>query len=289
MNRDFLISPTTEFFAVIGDPLGHSLSPLIHNSAFRELGLNYVYLACPVQNLKDALLGMRALGNFRGLSVTIPHKVEVMKYLDDLGETDRAIGAINTVIKENGKLRGFGTDGPGALKALHHGGCNPKGKNILFLGAGGAARAIAFTLATEVAPQSITILNINGKKAQNLAEEIFQRSGVRTFGLEMNDANLAKAMEEAQVVVNCTPLGMSPNVEETPVPKDFLRKGQTLFDVVYNPLKTRLLRDGESLGLLTISGVEMFINQAVLQFEAFTGQDAPVEIMRQVVMEALER
>ncbi len=289
MNRFFPISPTTQVCAVIGEPLKHSLSPLIHNAAFRELGLDYVYIAFPVQNLRDAMVGMGALGNFRGLSVTIPHKVEVMQYVDHLNERDRSVGSINTVIKNGNELHGLGTDGPGALKALENGGFDSRDKRVLILGAGGVARAIGFTLALESSPKSISILDIDAHKSRNLARHISANSGVQALGMEMNDENLSVTMEEGELIVNCTPLGMSPNMEESPVPARLMRKGQTLFDVVYNPLNTRFLRDGESLGLLTISGVEMFINQAALQFEAFTGRDAPVEVMRQVVMEALER
>jgi len=289
MNSESFISTKTQFCVVIGDPIGHSLSPLIHNAAFRELGLDFVYLACRVEDLEGALKGMKALGNFKGMSITIPHKIGAIDFVDELHEVDRHIGSINTVIKEEGKLIGFGTDGPGACKAITNSGFDPGGKNILMLGAGGASRAIAFTIADQHSPAKMDLLDINGDTAQSLASDINKQSGFSPRGTVMNEENLAASMEEADLIINCTPLGMHPDVETTAVPDKYFRKGQSFFDIVYNPLKTRLLKDAEKAGLNTISGVEMFVNQAVLQFEAFSGCDAPVEVMRRVVLEALEK
>ncbi len=282
------ISPKTQFCALIGNPVGHSLSPAIHNAAFTATGQDFVYVACPVEDVKNALAGMRALGNFRGMSITIPHKIAAMDYVDEIAEVDRAIGSINTVICEDGKLVGLGTDGPGALKALTDAGVGLAGKNLLMLGCGGAARAIAFTLARQTSLAELIMLDINQELLQGLTADL--RSGTETVinSAVLDDSSLAAAMGKADVIIHCTPIGMHPKEDVSLIPSGLFRRGQVVFDVVYNPLETKLLKDAKECGLQTVSGVEMFINQAVLQFEQFTGIDAPYEIMRQVVLESLE-
>jgi shikimate dehydrogenase len=287
MKRVGSISPKTQLCAVIGNPVEHSLSPAIHNAAFAGLGLDFVYAAFRVEDVAAALAGMRALENFRGMSVTIPHKIEVMKHVDEIPEVDRRIGSINTVINEDGRLRGFGTDGPGALRALKGAGVDVKGKSVLMIGAGGASRAIAFTLAEQGAPAGITILDIDRKVLEGLASDLAEGTGRKIESALMGPDSLAAAMEGADLIVNCTPVGMHPKTDGTPVPADLLRPGQVVFDIVYTPLKTRFLREAGEKGLLTVSGVDMFIFQAVLQFEQFTGAEAPEDVMRRVVMEHL--
>jgi shikimate dehydrogenase len=281
------ISPRTQLCAVIGNPVEHSLSPAIHNAAFAELGLDFVYTAFRVDDVAAALAGMRALENFRGMSVTIPHKIEVMNHVDEIPEVDRRIGSINTVINEGGRLRGFGTDGPGALRALKGAGVDVNGKSVLMIGAGGASRAIAFTLAEKAEPAKITILDIDGKILEGLAADLAKGTGRKIESALMGPDSLAAAMESADLVVNCTPVGMHPKTDASLVPADLLRPGQAVFDIVYTPLTTRLLREAREKGLLTVSGVDMFIYQALLQFEQFTGSEAPEGVMRRVVMEQL--
>jgi shikimate dehydrogenase len=287
MKRVGSISPKTQVCAVIGNPVEHSLSPAIHNAAFAELGLDFVYAAFRVEDVAAALAGMRALENFRGMSVTIPHKIEAMKHVDEIPEVDRRIGSINTVINEAGRLRGFGTDGPGALRALKGAGVDVNGKSVLMIGAGGASRAIAFTLAEQAGPGRIAILDIDGKILEGLAEDLAKGTGTKIEAALMGPDSLAAAMEGADLIVNCTPVGMHPKTDNSPVPADLLRPGQAVFDIIYTPLKTRLLREAGERGLLTVSGVDMFIYQAVLQFEQFTGSKAPEDVMRRVVMEQL--
>ncbi|MBP1729062.1 MAG: shikimate 5-dehydrogenase [Deltaproteobacteria bacterium] len=287
MMPDGTISPATRLCAVIGNPVAHSLSPALHNAAFNALGLDFVYVAFRVEDLKSALAGMRALENFRGLSVTIPHKLEVIDYLDEVAEIDRAIGSVNTVISENGRLYGCGTDGPGALKALHDAGVPLAGANILMLGAGGAARAIAFTLARCATPDRLVILDINRQLLDGLTTDLQASTGTAVEGGALDPAMIAARVAAADLIINCTPVGMHPHEEKTLVPAALFRQGQSVFDIVYNPLETRLLREARSRGCSVVSGVEMFINQAVLQFEKFTGTAAPQEIMRRVVLERL--
>jgi len=281
------ITKDTQLCAVIGNPIAHSLSPAIHNAAFDALDLDFVYLAFRVEDVKGALDGMRALTNFRGMSVTIPHKIEAMKYVDEVVEVDRSIGSINTIINEKGRLIGLGTDGPGALKALVDAGVELDGKNILMLGSGGAARAIAFTLARKTQLSRLIILDVNEPMLQGLTADLKTGTEASIESMTLNDDSLAHVMEYADVIVNCTPIGMHPKEDVSLVPSGLFRPGQVVFDIVYTPLETRLLADARSHGLKVISGVEMFINQAVLQFRHFTGVDAPVEVMRRVVMEKL--
>jgi shikimate dehydrogenase len=282
------ISFSTQLCAVIGNPVAHSLSPAIHNAAFEALDLDFIYIPCQVEDVKSALAGMRAFHNFRGMSVTIPHKVEAMKYVDEIAEADRTIGSINTIIKEQGKLVGLGTDGPGALKAIVDAGVEMDGKKVLMLGSGGAARAIAFTLAQKTGLRELAILDVNEAMLQGLSSDLRTHTQAFITSALLNDRSLAAAMEQADVIVHCTPVGMHPKENASLVPAELLRPGQVVFDIVYTPLETKLLADAKSRGLQIISGVEMFINQAVLQFERFTGVDAPAEVMRRVVMERLQ-
>jgi shikimate dehydrogenase len=274
--------------AVIGNPIAHSLSPAIHNAAYEELGLDYVYMAFRVEDVQSALAGMRALENFRGMSVTIPHKIEAMKYVDRLDEVDRAIGSINTVVNDDGNLRGFGTDGPGALKALTDAGVNIDEKNVLFLGAGGAARMIAFTLANQAKPGVIQLMDIDKNILESLQSDLTQGANAQVQSGVFDESSMKKAMGKADVVIHCTPVGMHPKEDASLIPPELFRPEQAVFDIVYTPLETRLLKEARLKGCKVVAGVEMFVNQAVLQFEEFTGADAPVEVMRRKVLERLQ-
>jgi shikimate dehydrogenase len=287
--KDFRkISANTQICAVIGNPIAHSLSPAIHNAAFAELNLDFIYVACRVEDVKNALAGMRALENFRGMSVTIPHKIEAMKYVDDIAEADRSIGSINTIIHEKDNLVGLGTDGPGALKTLVDAGIEVDGKNILMLGSGGAARAIAFTLALNTKPGQLSILDIDEGMLEQLTTDLKAGTDASIKSRLLTQNSLAAAMDTADIILHCTPVGMHPNTDASLIPSDLFRSGQVVFDIVYTPLETKLLAHAKSRGLKVICGVEMFVNQAVLQFERFTGVNAPVEVMRRVVMEQLK-
>ncbi|HKI51586.1 MAG TPA: shikimate dehydrogenase [Geothermobacteraceae bacterium] len=277
----------TRLCAVIGNPVSHSLSPAIHNAGFDALGLDFIYLPCQVEDVAGVLAGMRAMHNFRGMSVTIPHKIEAMKHVDEINAADRTIGSINTIINDNGKLIGLGTDGPGAMKALIDADVVLAGKQVLMIGAGGAARAISFTLALKAGLAGMELLDIDEAVVTGLAADLNRHTQTRVTAQVMSETNLTDAMSRADIIIHSTPIGMQPKVDASLVPVDLFRSGQVVFDVVYTPLETKLLREAKVAGLQTISGVEMFINQAVLQFEQFTGQQAPIEVMRKVVMEHL--
>ncbi|RJP72757.1 MAG: shikimate dehydrogenase [Candidatus Abyssobacteria bacterium SURF_17] len=289
MTQSKKIDARTQVCAVIGNPVEHSLSPAIHNAAFEALDLNYVYTAFKVEDLAAAMSGFRALGNFRGFSVTIPHKVAIMQYLDEVDEVTRNIGSANTVVKEDGILKGTSSDGPGALKALTDYGVEVAGRQALILGSGGAARAIAFTLATSAKPPDITILGVVPDELERLVHELRDKTPACVDGAPFDTRSLKAKVERADIIIHCTPVGMHPKIEETLITRELLRGGQAVFDIVYNPRLTRLLREAESAGCATIPGVEMFVNQAVVQFELWTGQRAPVSVMRKVVEESFGR
>jgi shikimate dehydrogenase len=281
------ITPQTQLCAVIGNPVGHSLSPAIHNAGYAALDLDFIYLACRVEHVEDALAGVRAIENFRGVSVTIPHKIEAMRWVDEVAEVDRSIGSINTVLHEGDRLLGFSTDGPGALKALMDAGVTVAGSRVLLLGTGGAARAISFTLARTANLAELALLDINEPMLRGLAADLRTGTTAAIVDTVLTAETLAAAMARADIVIHCTPIGMHPKVDASLVPAEFFRADQVVFDIVYTPLETKLLADARARGCRIVPGVEMFLNQAVLQFERFTGAPAPVEAMRKVLMEHL--
>lgn len=284
------ISGKTRICALIGDPVEHTMSPVMHNTAFEKLGLDMAYLAFRVtrENLAFAVNGLRAL-DVRGFNVTIPHKVNVIPLLDGVDPLAEKIGAVNTVVNEGGRFIGSNTDAAGFLRALTEKGIEPKGKNIVIIGAGGASRAISYILAGQ--GTSLTIVNRLEELdwAENIAASIKRDLGSEAEVYELTDKNLKMVLPVAEVLVNATSLGMSPHRGRSPVPARLLHPGLTVFDVVYNPLKTRLLQEAEAAGAQTISGLEMLVWQGALAFEKWTGQAAPFEVMRDEVLEMLER
>ena len=277
------IDVRTQFCGVIGNPVGHSLSPAVHNAAFRKLGLNFVYLAWQVETIGDAIKGLRALGNFRGASVTIPHKIVAIPFLDHVEMTAQRIGAINTIVAEKGELTGYNTDATGALRALREGGAELNGRRIVVLGSGGAARAIAFALAVESGVEKLTLLGVDDSERTSLAQDIRSQAALTVEDFHLDETTLRRILPEAHVLIHCTPVGMSPKDDATCIPASFLHSDLSVMDIVYNPLETRLLKDAKRAGCRTISGLEMFLNQAVTQFELWTNQPAPVDVMRTVL------
>ena len=277
------IDARTQFCGVIGNPVGHSLSPAIHNAAFRKLGLNFVYLAWQVELIGDAIKGLRALGNFRGASVTIPYKVAAIPFLDHVEVTAQRIGAINTIVAEKSELTGYNTDATGALRALKEGRVELKGRHIVILGSGGAARAIAFALAGESGADKLTLLGVDDPERTGLAQDIRSQAALTVEDFHLDEAALRRVLHDAHVLIHCTPVGMSPKADTTCISASLLHADLSVMDIVYNPLETRLLKDAKRAGCRTIPGLEMFLNQAVTQFEFWTNQPAPVEVMRTVL------
>ncbi len=288
--RSMVISGKTRLCGIIGDPVEHTMSPAMHNAAFRELGIDFLYVPFRVkkEELGKAIEGMRAL-NIKGLNVTIPHKVDVIRFLDALDPLADKIGAVNTIVNNDGALTGYNTDASGFLQALLERGIEPEGKNVVILGAGGGARAVSFILASRQV--GMVILNRLEELdwAKELASRISQIFGKEVEALELNRVNLARHLGKADILVNATSVGMSPNVNETPVDSDLLRPGLVVFDIVYNPIKTRLLREAEMAGAKTISGVDMLVWQGALAFEKWTGQKAPLVVMKKETIKLLKK
>lgn len=277
------ITAQTQLCGLLGNPVDHSLSPAIHNAAFEKLGLNFAYLAFPVEDLENAIQGIRALGHIRGFSVTIPHKVSIMSLLDSVETTAKHIGSVNTIIKDRGILVGSNTDASGALQALRQGGVDLVNQRVVMLGSGGAARAVAFGLCVEGNIGNLTLLGIDDQERQILAEDLRTKTGVSISDNSLNESTLGPALADAQLLIHCTPIGMHPKIEASCVPKKFLHPGLTVMDIVYNPLNTQLLQDAKAAGCPTIQGIEMFLHQAVGQFELWTGQPAPIDTMRNIL------
>ncbi len=256
-------------FALLGHPVGHSLSPVMHNAAFAAAGYNGVYAAIPVRAIRPAIAGLLALG-FRGASITIPHKQAVIECLDEVEETARRVKAVNTIVNIDGRLQGWNTDVVGAIASLKE--KTPlRGKSTAVLGAGGAARAVAFGIMAEGG--TVTIFNRGRARGEALAAEL---------GAEFKPLPEFTA-DGCDVLINTTPVGMAPGAGETPVAAERLRPGLVVMDIVYNPLTTRLLRDAAAAGCVAIDGLAMFIRQGARQFELWTGRPAPVDIMRMAV------
>jgi shikimate dehydrogenase len=275
---------------IIGDPVEHSLSPVIHNAAFRRLGLNYAYTAflTPPQKLSSAIEGIRGQ-KMCGVNVTIPHKISVIPLLDAMDEAARQIGAVNTIVNNAGRLKGYNTDADGFVQALAKPGLPLSGKKVILLGAGGAARAIAFAVAKQCARLVIFNRQEHFARAQELAESLKQYAAHKIIARALNNASLQSELETADILVNATSAGMSPCADITPVPKNLLKPRLVVFDIVYHPLQTRLLKEATEIGCHTISGIDMLIAQGALSFELWTGIKAPVDVMRQAVTHALEK
>jgi len=267
-----------KLFALIGDPVEQSLSPAMHNAAFRALGLNcaYVALRVPERSLADAIGGVRALG-IAGFNVTIPHKIDIVGLLDGLDESASLVGAVNTVKNDRGKLIGFNTDGEGALRALEGKIGSVNGKDAVLLGAGGAARAIAFSLAR--AGARLTIANRTVPKARALASTIEQKLGINVEVIPIDRAELTEALKNADALINATSIGMYPRGDQTLVSASMMHRGLIVNDIVYKPLRTRLLQEAKRVGGRTIDGLGMLVHQGALAFEIWTGKRAPIKVM----------
>lgn len=281
-----MISGATKVCGIIADPIGHSVSPAMHNAAFKKMGIDYVYIPFRVtkEGLGQAIAGMRAL-NIRGLNVTIPHKVAVIPLLNEVDNLAQRIGAVNTIVNDDGVLKGYNTDATGFLQALRERGIEPEGKRVVILGAGGASRAISLALAEK--DSNLIILNRTENKAKEQAERISRLCHREVQALKLDRENLAEALKNTDILVNTTSVGMSPNIGETPVTADLIKPPVIVCDIVYNPLKTRLLREAEAAGAQAISGIDMLAWQGALAFEKWTGLKAPVEVMKEAAIKAL--
>ncbi len=268
-----LINGKTVLYGIIGNPVTHSLSPAMHNAALTAMAVNGVYLPFPAPDLEAAVTGIRGLG-IQGVSVTIPHKEKVMPLLDEIDLVAARIGAVNTIALKDGKLIGMNTDWLGATRALEEEN-NLQGSQVVLLGAGGSARAIGFGLLERGA--TLVLCSRTESRGRSLADE-----------LDCSWVSLTEAGNlSGDILINATSVGMQPDIERTPVPGLRLSHFQVVMDIVYAPLKTRLLQEAESAGCTIINGLEMLLYQGVAQFELWTGKPAPVSVMRQALREAL--
>ncbi|QHT60243.1 shikimate dehydrogenase [Paenibacillus lycopersici] len=275
----------TVLYSVIGDPIRHSKSPIMMNRAFRECGINGIYTAFHIttDKLGDFVAGVRAMG-IRGVNVTIPHKLDVMPLLDEIHESAAAIGAVNTIVNDGGRLTGYNTDGIGYVRSLkEEARSDLNGARVLIVGAGGATRGILYALARE-GVASVTISNRTVARAQELADAFAgQGPAVRAIGQD----ELRDACAESDIIINTTSLGMYPNVDAAPLDSAWLRPGSIASDLIYNPLTTRFLEEAKARGCLIHGGLGMFIYQGAYAFEYWTGQPAPAAAMRETVLAAL--
>lgn len=272
---------------LIGHPVGHSMSQVMHSRVFREMEINAEY------GLHDVLpeeLGffMKDAGEkFSGLNVTIPHKVEVMQYLDGLSREAELIGAVNTIKYSDGVSRGYNTDGIGFVKSLAHEGVDVAGKRILIVGAGGAARAISFQSILEGAEVTICNRRQEMQMAENLASEIREKTGRKAEALPLDRDTLKEQIPKADILAHATPVGMHPNKDSTLIPCELVREGLVVADIVYNPVETRLLREAGQAGAKIVSGVGMLVHQGAQGLRIWLGIEPPVESMYKAVLENL--
>lgn len=267
-------------YGVYGDPIAHSLSPNMHNAAFRELGMECTYNAFRVspENLREALLGAKAMG-FGGVNLTVPLKQEALSIVD-ADPLAESIGAVNTVDFKDG-MTGYNTDGIGAKRAIEEQDVKIKGSNVLIVGAGGAARAIAFQFARDGA--NITIANRTEQKAIDLSKEVSSIGLAAGCGTD----NIKNLIDGSDILVNCTTLGMKPKTEASIATAGDMHRDLTVFDIVYNPLETRLLKEAKKAGAKTITGEMMLVYQGAESFRIWTGIEPPIEVMKQAVLEGL--
>lgn len=275
---------------LLGCPLGHTLSPLMHNAAYAKLGLvdhEYVPLEVPPENLAEAVETLRAI-HVLGFNVTVPYKELIMPLLDEIVPLAKKIGAVNTVQNREGRLIGHNTDAPGFLEDLvSKTGFAPAGKTAVILGAGGASRAVTAMLA-EKKIASLVIVDAIKSKGEQLASQLAGLFGLKCQAVSLGSSQLSAAIKKTDLLVNASPLGMAPQVEASPLPDDTVfSPGTIVYDLVYNPAETKLLKQAKKAGCKTISGLGMLVRQGALAFTIFTGKEAPLDTMLQAAQKGL--
>lgn len=285
---------TTKVVGVFGHPIGHTLSPLMHNAAYAAMGLPYIYVPWHVlpEQLGSAVAAIRAL-QLAGVNVTIPHKTAVIPHLDEIAPAAKLMGAVNTIENREGRLIGHNTDAPGFLYSLQEqGGCDPAGRHILFLGAGGSTKPLAAQMLLAGAA-SVVIANRTLARAQALSQELQllnQPGSVQAVALDVSAAAFCSALAAADVLINTTSVGMYPHHKTPPlVPAHLLHRQLLVCDIVYNPRKTALLTAAQQAGCRTLAGWGMLAYQGALSIEIWTGQKAPISLMLATLNEALSQ
>ena len=270
----------TKLVILLGTPLAHSHSAMMHNRVFKKLGMDYCYLPVEVsaENLSIVFAGLIRM-NVAGFNVTIPHKIRIMRLLDEIDPLAAAIGAVNTICLEEGRTRGYNTDGQGFLRSLAQTlNISVSGKRVFILGCGGAARAIAMTLAYN-GVQRIYLCNRTQSKAGALAEAITDNVGELVIVVPQTDAHMADALQNCDLLINTTSVGMHPAIHENPIKPQLLRKNLAVADIVYNPRMTRLLETAHKKGCPVVDGLGMLVYQGAEAFTLWTGQRPLVKEM----------
>jgi shikimate dehydrogenase len=283
-----MIRGTTNIISLIGWPVEHSISPQIHNAAYEALNLDFCYVPFAVRpgKLKEAVIGLRFL-NLKGANITIPFKEEIIKYLDETDNDAAIIGAVNTVKNKNRKLIGYNTDILGFIQSLKEDlKFHAAGKNVFVLGAGGGSSAVCFGLIKEKI-NSLTIFDLDKKKENALVKRIKKHSSIKIeYGL-LNNEEIFSAVNNAQLIVNATPAGMFPNTNISPLPEGYVTAKHSVYDLVYNPPETKLLKISKASGTKTQNGLGMLIRQAAASFEIICGRKAPIKIMKEAAQKAI--
>jgi len=275
------ISGNTKVIAIFGDPISHTMSPAMHNAAFAEMGLDYVYVPFHVkpEELGSAVRGLKALG-FAGANITVPHKERVLEFLDEVDPFAGKLGAVNTIVNRDGKLIGYNTDGLGFIKSLKEdAGFDPAMKKVFMCGSGGAARAIGFALAN-AGTRRVYLFDIDELKRDRLVMDINSASGKVSARPTPPDPDFIRSCD---LVVNATPLGMHEG-DPLPIPEGSFRVGQVVYDIVYNPPKTKTLELAQAGGAKPVNGLGMLLYQGVFAFEHWIGRTPPAETMRKVLL-----
>ncbi len=273
------ITATTKICLVIGDPVNHSLSPQMHNTAYAALGIDdkFIHLAAEIkiENIGEIVKAVRLL-KIRGLTCTIPHKITIMKYLDKIDGVAKKIGAANSIVNNNGVLTGFNTDWVGVSKSFENV-TRVKNKKAAVIGSGGAARAFIYALT--VGGAKVTVFTRNIKNVKSLSDE---------FGVKIKSFEQISEIVDEEIVCNATPVGMYPKIDDSIIPKEYIKRNHIIFDAVYNPFETKLLKESLDKGATIIHGYKMLLFEAAEKFKLYTGYDAPIDVMENELLKNLQ-
>lgn len=270
-----IITGNTRFIGLLGNPVKHSISPIIQNHAFSKLDLPFVYIPLEIEK-KDLHIAMHALRafNFAGANVTIPYKSDVIHYCDSISELSKLTGTVNTLYFENELLIGTTTDATGFFKALESSGHDVNNGTVVILGNGGAARTLGFAIAKEKKIKSLTITGRNKSRIENLSSEISGKTCVTVASALFGSKECKKHLKECTLLINCTSVGLSPDSDKSPLPQDAFHKGMFVFDTIYNPAETQFLKYAEKTGCQTQNGLRMLLYQGLASFKYWTGVEA---------------
>jgi len=281
------ISGKTKVCGIIGHPIDHTLSPTMHNAAFRELGLDFIYIAFEVESehLHESISGIRSLG-IHGLNVTIPHKEDVIKYLDEINPEAKKIGSVNTIVNRGSQLVGYNTDGIGAIKALKDNKVELKEKKILLLGAGGSAKSIAFTLSKFV--KKIMILNRTEERAKKLADNLKLMFDIEITWNHLSQEAVRQNLIDTDILINATSIGMNPKSDESLIKSKWLTSRICIFDIVYSPNGTKLIQNAKRIGAKVIDGIDLLVYQGAMAFKIWTGREPPINVMKEAIKKEID-